>query len=155
MHLEQPNQSMRTGYSFPTEPVQIMGLYYSVFIIYLMVWRYILIQGDYSQYCSLYFQCGLLDRSRKWLCSFYALPWNNVYGHFLFLWPGMWSAALMQPSTLHLKELVNIKNTYSIPLQSKTRARIYPAYHTAYDTFDYASTYIDPGELSFSNETTL
>lgn len=32
--------------------------------------------------------------------------------------------------------------------QSKTRARIYPAYHTAYDTFDYASTYIDPGFTS-------
>lgn len=37
-------------------------------------------------------------------------------------------------------------------LQSKTNARIYPAYHTAYDTFDYASKFIDPGEqccLSF------
>uniref|UniRef100_A0A8C1DBZ2 N-acetylated alpha-linked acidic dipeptidase like 1 n=1 Tax=Cyprinus carpio carpio TaxID=630221 RepID=A0A8C1DBZ2_CYPCA len=32
--------------------------------------------------------------------------------------------------------------------RSKTRARIYPAYHTAYDTFDYASTYIDPGFTS-------
>ena len=30
-------------------------------------------------------------------------------------------------------------------LQTKTKARIYPAYHTAYDTFDYASRYIDPG----------
>uniref|UniRef100_A0A3B4AFD9 Aminopeptidase NAALADL1 n=1 Tax=Periophthalmus magnuspinnatus TaxID=409849 RepID=A0A3B4AFD9_9GOBI len=27
-------------------------------------------------------------------------------------------------------------------------ARIYPAYHTAYDTFDYASKYIDPGFTS-------
>uniref|UniRef100_A0A8C5BKW2 Uncharacterized protein n=1 Tax=Gadus morhua TaxID=8049 RepID=A0A8C5BKW2_GADMO len=27
-------------------------------------------------------------------------------------------------------------------------ARIYPAYHTAYDTFDYASRYIDPGFTS-------
>ncbi|XP_067261781.1 aminopeptidase NAALADL1 [Chanodichthys erythropterus] len=32
--------------------------------------------------------------------------------------------------------------------RSKTRARIYPAYHTAYDTFDYASTHIDPGFTS-------
>ncbi|KAK2911261.1 hypothetical protein Q8A67_003394 [Cirrhinus molitorella] len=32
--------------------------------------------------------------------------------------------------------------------RTKTRARIYPAYHTAYDTFDYASTYIDPGFTS-------
>lgn len=30
--------------------------------------------------------------------------------------------------------------------QSKTNARIYPAYHTAYDTFDYCSKYIDPGK---------
>lgn len=30
--------------------------------------------------------------------------------------------------------------------QSKTNARIYPAYHTAYDTFDYCAKYIDPGE---------
>ncbi|KAM8865891.1 aminopeptidase NAALADL1 [Synchiropus picturatus] len=29
--------------------------------------------------------------------------------------------------------------------RTKTNARIYPAYHTAYDTFHYASTYIDPG----------
>lgn len=32
--------------------------------------------------------------------------------------------------------------------QTKTSARIYPAYHTAYDTFDYCSKYIDPGELA-------
>ncbi|KAM9743594.1 aminopeptidase NAALADL1 [Menidia menidia] len=32
--------------------------------------------------------------------------------------------------------------------RSKTNARIYPAYHTAYDTFDYASKYIDPGFTS-------
>ncbi|XP_068594764.1 aminopeptidase NAALADL1 [Brachionichthys hirsutus] len=29
--------------------------------------------------------------------------------------------------------------------KNKTNARIYPAYHTAYDTFDYASRFIDPG----------
>uniref|UniRef100_H3DEV5 Aminopeptidase NAALADL1 n=1 Tax=Tetraodon nigroviridis TaxID=99883 RepID=H3DEV5_TETNG len=32
--------------------------------------------------------------------------------------------------------------------RSKTNARIYPAYHTAYDTFDYCSKYIDPGFVS-------
>uniref|UniRef100_A0A8C5Q5G0 Aminopeptidase NAALADL1 n=1 Tax=Leptobrachium leishanense TaxID=445787 RepID=A0A8C5Q5G0_9ANUR len=31
---------------------------------------------------------------------------------------------------------------------SKTSARIYPAYHTAYDTFDYTARYIDPGFTS-------
>ncbi|XP_068117714.1 aminopeptidase NAALADL1 [Hyperolius riggenbachi] len=30
----------------------------------------------------------------------------------------------------------------------KTSARIYPAYHTAYDTFDYAANHIDPGFTS-------
>lgn len=30
----------------------------------------------------------------------------------------------------------------------KTTARTYPAYHTAYDTFDYAARFIDPGFLS-------
>ncbi|XP_057686898.1 aminopeptidase NAALADL1 isoform X2 [Corythoichthys intestinalis] len=29
--------------------------------------------------------------------------------------------------------------------RSKTKVRIYPAYHTAYDTFDYSSNYVDPG----------
>ncbi|XP_044233356.1 aminopeptidase NAALADL1 [Thunnus albacares] len=32
--------------------------------------------------------------------------------------------------------------------RTKTNARIYPAYHTAYDTFDYASKFIDPGFFS-------
>uniref|UniRef100_A0A6Q2X6H1 Uncharacterized protein n=1 Tax=Esox lucius TaxID=8010 RepID=A0A6Q2X6H1_ESOLU len=32
--------------------------------------------------------------------------------------------------------------------QTKTSARIYPAYHTAYDTFDYSSKFIDPGFTS-------
>lgn len=35
---------------------------------------------------------------------------------------------------------------HAVFMQTKTRARIYPAYHTAYDTFDYASKFIDPGE---------
>ncbi|KAM9391438.1 aminopeptidase NAALADL1-like [Pholidichthys leucotaenia] len=37
---------------------------------------------------------------------------------------------------------MDISYTYD---RSKTNARIYPAYHTAYDTFDYAAKYIDPG----------
>lgn len=40
---------------------------------------------------------------------------------------------------------VDFSYTYD---RTKTRARIYPAYHTAYDTFDYASKYIDPGFTS-------
>ncbi|XP_075043898.1 aminopeptidase NAALADL1 [Mixophyes fleayi] len=32
--------------------------------------------------------------------------------------------------------------------RSKSSARIYPAYHTAFDTFDYASKHIDPGFTS-------
>ncbi|KAK5870874.1 hypothetical protein PBY51_003784 [Eleginops maclovinus] len=40
---------------------------------------------------------------------------------------------------------IDISYTYD---RSKTNARIYPAYHTAYDTFDYASKYIDPGFVS-------
>ncbi|XP_030593576.1 aminopeptidase NAALADL1 isoform X2 [Archocentrus centrarchus] len=40
---------------------------------------------------------------------------------------------------------MDISYTYD---KSKTNARIYPAYHTAYDTFDYASKYIDPGFVS-------
>uniref|UniRef100_A0A8C6PR54 Aminopeptidase NAALADL1 n=1 Tax=Nothobranchius furzeri TaxID=105023 RepID=A0A8C6PR54_NOTFU len=37
---------------------------------------------------------------------------------------------------------MDISYTYD---RSKTNARIYPAYHTAYDTFHYASKFIDPG----------
>ncbi|KAI4820422.1 hypothetical protein KUCAC02_028400 [Chaenocephalus aceratus] len=40
---------------------------------------------------------------------------------------------------------MDISYTYD---RSKTSARIYPAYHTAYDTFDYASKFIDPGFVS-------
>ncbi|XP_058886522.1 aminopeptidase NAALADL1-like [Acipenser ruthenus] len=40
---------------------------------------------------------------------------------------------------------MDIAYTYD---KSKTKARIYPAYHTAYDTFDYTSKYIDPGFTS-------
>uniref|UniRef100_A0A8C2WBV0 N-acetylated alpha-linked acidic dipeptidase like 1 n=1 Tax=Cyclopterus lumpus TaxID=8103 RepID=A0A8C2WBV0_CYCLU len=40
---------------------------------------------------------------------------------------------------------MDISYTYD---KSKTNARIYPAYHTAYDTFDYASKFIDPGFVS-------
>ncbi|XP_054628649.1 aminopeptidase NAALADL1 [Dunckerocampus dactyliophorus] len=37
---------------------------------------------------------------------------------------------------------VDLSYTYD---RTKTNARIYPAYHTAYDTYDYASRFIDPG----------
>ncbi|XP_076010464.1 aminopeptidase NAALADL1 [Genypterus blacodes] len=40
---------------------------------------------------------------------------------------------------------IDISHRYD---KTKTNARIYPAYHTAYDTFDYASRFIDPGFLS-------
>ncbi|XP_017307041.2 aminopeptidase NAALADL1 [Ictalurus punctatus] len=40
---------------------------------------------------------------------------------------------------------MDISYTYD---RSKTRARIYPAYHTAYDTFDYVDKFIDPGFTS-------
>ncbi|XP_041692349.1 aminopeptidase NAALADL1 [Coregonus clupeaformis] len=40
---------------------------------------------------------------------------------------------------------MDISYTYD---RTKTRARIYPAYHTAYDTFDYSSKFIDPGFTS-------
>lgn len=47
----------------------------------------------------------------------------------------------MEASCYHLSR---IQSNDCFP-QSKTKARIYPAYHTAYDTFDYCSKYIDPG----------
>uniref|UniRef100_A0A6Q2WRD4 Aminopeptidase NAALADL1 n=1 Tax=Esox lucius TaxID=8010 RepID=A0A6Q2WRD4_ESOLU len=40
---------------------------------------------------------------------------------------------------------MDISYTYD---RTKTSARIYPAYHTAYDTFDYSSKFIDPGFTS-------
>ncbi|XP_036382704.1 aminopeptidase NAALADL1 [Megalops cyprinoides] len=40
---------------------------------------------------------------------------------------------------------MDIAYTYD---RSKTKARIYPAYHTAYDTFNYSAQYIDPGFTS-------
>ncbi|KAM5164027.1 aminopeptidase NAALADL1-like [Mantella aurantiaca] len=40
---------------------------------------------------------------------------------------------------------MDIAYTYD---RSVTSARIYPAYHTAFDTFNYAATYIDPGFTS-------
>jgi N-acetylated-alpha-linked acidic dipeptidase len=30
--------------------------------------------------------------------------------------------------------------------QSKTSARIYPTYHTAFDTFSYVDKFVDPGK---------
>uniref|UniRef100_A0A3B5AUI8 Aminopeptidase NAALADL1 n=1 Tax=Stegastes partitus TaxID=144197 RepID=A0A3B5AUI8_9TELE len=45
---------------------------------------------------------------------------------------------------VHYLGISSIDMSYTYD-RSKTNARIYPAYHTAYDTFDYASKYIDPG----------
>ncbi|XP_038161766.1 aminopeptidase NAALADL1 [Cyprinodon tularosa] len=48
---------------------------------------------------------------------------------------------------VHYLGIASIDMSYTYD-RSKTNARIYPAYHTAYDTFDYASKYIDPGFVS-------
>uniref|UniRef100_A0A3B1IQ93 Aminopeptidase NAALADL1 n=2 Tax=Astyanax mexicanus TaxID=7994 RepID=A0A3B1IQ93_ASTMX len=48
---------------------------------------------------------------------------------------------------IHYMGITSMDLSYTYD-RSKTRARIYPAYHTAYDTFDYASKYIDPGFTS-------
>ncbi|CAJ1069175.1 aminopeptidase NAALADL1 [Xyrichtys novacula] len=45
---------------------------------------------------------------------------------------------------VHYLGITSIDMSYTYD-RSKTKARIYPAYHTAYDTFDYASKFIDPG----------
>ncbi|XP_043967032.1 aminopeptidase NAALADL1 [Gambusia affinis] len=45
---------------------------------------------------------------------------------------------------VHYLGITSIDMSYTYD-RSKTNARIYPAYHTAYDTFDYASRFIDPG----------
>uniref|UniRef100_A0A4W4GKG0 Aminopeptidase NAALADL1 n=1 Tax=Electrophorus electricus TaxID=8005 RepID=A0A4W4GKG0_ELEEL len=50
-------------------------------------------------------------------------------------------------SFVHYLGITSLDISYTYD-RSTTRARIYPAYHTAYDTFDYASTYIDPGFTS-------
>ncbi|CAH2245799.1 N-acetylated-alpha-linked acidic dipeptidase [Pelobates cultripes] len=42
---------------------------------------------------------------------------------------------------------VKFTNVFTKCDYKKTSARIYPAYHTAFDTFDYASKYIDPEPL--------
>ncbi|XP_072520941.1 aminopeptidase NAALADL1 [Salminus brasiliensis] len=50
-------------------------------------------------------------------------------------------------SFIHYLGITSMDISYTYD-RSKTRARIYPAYHTAYDTFDYASKFIDPGFTS-------
>lgn len=50
-------------------------------------------------------------------------------------------------SFVHYLGIPSIDMSYTYD-RSKTNARIYPAYHTAYDTFDYASRFIDPGFVS-------
>ncbi|XP_041644155.1 aminopeptidase NAALADL1 [Cheilinus undulatus] len=48
---------------------------------------------------------------------------------------------------VHYLGISSIDMSYTYD-RTKTNARIYPAYHTAYDTFDYASEFIDPGFFS-------
>ncbi|KAM6954157.1 aminopeptidase NAALADL1 [Aplochiton taeniatus] len=48
---------------------------------------------------------------------------------------------------VHMLGIASMDISYTYD-RSKTNARIYPAYHTAYDTFEYASKYIDPGFTS-------
>ncbi|XP_061623395.1 aminopeptidase NAALADL1 [Phyllopteryx taeniolatus] len=45
---------------------------------------------------------------------------------------------------VHYLGITSLDISYTFD-RSKTKARIYPAYHTAYDTFDYSSKFIDPG----------
>ncbi|XP_029961254.1 aminopeptidase NAALADL1-like [Salarias fasciatus] len=45
---------------------------------------------------------------------------------------------------VHYLGIASIDLSYTYD-RSKTNARIYPAYHTAYDTFHYAANFIDPG----------
>lgn len=48
---------------------------------------------------------------------------------------------------MHFLGITSVDMSYYYD-RSKTGARIYPAYHTAYDTFDYVDKYIDPGFTS-------
>ncbi|XP_043931298.1 aminopeptidase NAALADL1 [Protopterus annectens] len=50
-------------------------------------------------------------------------------------------------SFIHYLGITSMDLSYTYD-KSKTSARIYPAYHTAYDTFDYAARFIDPGFTS-------
>lgn len=83
------------------------------------------------------FQAGIPDRSRKRLRCLRPLPGNNGHGHVLHIRQGTKEVQMTEASLYH-----RVSCRF---LQSKTNARIYPAYHTAYDTFDYCSKYIDPG----------
>ncbi|XP_074861685.1 aminopeptidase NAALADL1 [Carettochelys insculpta] len=48
---------------------------------------------------------------------------------------------------LHYLGITSMDIAYTYD-RNKTSARIYPAYHTAFDTFDYADRFIDPGFTS-------
>ncbi|XP_061673492.1 aminopeptidase NAALADL1 [Syngnathoides biaculeatus] len=45
---------------------------------------------------------------------------------------------------IHYLGITSLDLSYTFD-RSKTKARIYPAYHTAYDTFHYSSKFVDPG----------
>uniref|UniRef100_A0A8C8SUE2 Aminopeptidase NAALADL1 n=1 Tax=Pelusios castaneus TaxID=367368 RepID=A0A8C8SUE2_9SAUR len=50
-------------------------------------------------------------------------------------------------SFIHYLGITSMDLAYTYD-RNKTSARIYPAYHTAFDTFDYANRFIDPGFTS-------
>uniref|UniRef100_A0A8C3T728 Aminopeptidase NAALADL1 n=1 Tax=Chelydra serpentina TaxID=8475 RepID=A0A8C3T728_CHESE len=50
-------------------------------------------------------------------------------------------------SFIHYLGITSMDIAYTYD-RNKTSARIYPAYHTAFDTFDYADRFIDPGFTS-------
>lgn len=48
-------------------------------------------------------------------------------------------------SFIHFLGITSMDLAYTYD-RSKTSARIYPTYHTAFDTFDYVEKFLDPGE---------
>ncbi|XP_077378479.1 aminopeptidase NAALADL1 isoform X2 [Festucalex cinctus] len=77
----------------------------------------------------------------KWIC--YSNRTSPVYG----LIPSLGyltGAGSDYAPFVHYLGITSLDISYTFD-RTKTRARIYPAYHTAYDTFDYSSKFIDPG----------
>uniref|UniRef100_A0A670K167 Aminopeptidase NAALADL1 n=1 Tax=Podarcis muralis TaxID=64176 RepID=A0A670K167_PODMU len=70
---------------------------------------------------------------------------SSVYGVIPSL--GSLGAGSDYASFIHYLGITSMDIAYTYD-RSKTSARIYPAYHTAFDTFHYAETFIDPGFTS-------
>ncbi|XP_061462417.1 aminopeptidase NAALADL1 [Rhineura floridana] len=70
---------------------------------------------------------------------------SSVYGIIPSL--GSLGAGSDYASFVHYLGITSMDIAYTYD-RSKTSARIYPAYHTAFDTFDYAERFIDPGFTS-------